>query len=124
MTVLLYDNPVSGNCYKVRLLLTLLGTDFERHELSVVDYSGRVETRLGSAAARAEGRQNMLCAYLSGALLFGLGANALLGWWWADPATALVIAAVAVREGRDSWRGESCCVPVIGDAACADGCCR
>ncbi len=44
MTVLLYDNPVSGNCYKVRLVLTLLGIEFERHELSVVDYSGRVET--------------------------------------------------------------------------------
>lgn len=85
---------------------------------------GRVAARLGSAAARAEGRQNMLCAYLSGALLLGLGANALLGWWWADPATALVIAAVAVREGRESWRGEGCCVPVIGDAACADDCCR
>jgi divalent metal cation (Fe/Co/Zn/Cd) transporter len=70
---------------------------------------GRVAERLGSAATRAEGRQNMLCAYLSGALLVGLGANALAGWWWADPATALVIAAVAIREGRDSWRGESCC---------------
>lgn len=44
MTVLLYDNPVSGNCYKVRLILTLLGIEFERHELSVVDYSGRIET--------------------------------------------------------------------------------
>jgi glutathione S-transferase len=44
LTVLLYDNPVSGNCYKVRLLLTLLGIEFERREVSVVDYSGRVET--------------------------------------------------------------------------------
>ena len=44
MAVLLYDNPVSGNCYKVRLILTLLGVEFERHELSVVDYSDRVET--------------------------------------------------------------------------------
>ena len=46
---------------------------------------------------------------LSGALLLGLGANALAGWWWADPITALVIAAVAVREGREAWRGEACC---------------
>jgi divalent metal cation (Fe/Co/Zn/Cd) transporter len=84
---------------------------------------GRVAARLGSAAARAEGRQSMLCAYLSAALLLGLGANALLGWWWADPATALVIAAVAVREGRDSWLGEGCCTPVLGDAACSDDCC-
>jgi divalent metal cation (Fe/Co/Zn/Cd) transporter len=75
----------------------------------------RVGDRLGSAATRSEGRQNMLCAYLSAALLVGLGANALFGWWWADLATALVIAAVAVREGRDSWRGEACCT-----APCCD----
>ena len=69
----------------------------------------RVAEQLNSAATRAEGRQNMLCAYLSAALLVGLGANALAGWWWADPLTAMVIAAVAVREGRESWRGEGCC---------------
>jgi divalent metal cation (Fe/Co/Zn/Cd) transporter len=69
----------------------------------------RVAGQLGSAATRAEGRQNMLCAYLSAALLLGLGANALFGWWWADPATALLIAAVAIREGRDAWAGEACC---------------
>jgi divalent metal cation (Fe/Co/Zn/Cd) transporter len=69
----------------------------------------RVAEQLHSAATRAEGRQNMLCAYLSAALLVGLGANAIAGWWWADPITALVIAAVAIREGRDSWRGEGCC---------------
>jgi divalent metal cation (Fe/Co/Zn/Cd) transporter len=50
----------------------------------------------------------MLCAYLSAALFVGLGANALLGWWWADPLTAFAIAAVAVNEGREAWRGESC----------------
>lgn len=70
---------------------------------------GRVAEQLRSAATRAEGRQNMLCAYLSGALLVGLGANAAAGWWWADPVAALVIAAVAVREGRVAWRGEDCC---------------
>jgi divalent metal cation (Fe/Co/Zn/Cd) transporter len=83
----------------------------------------RVGEQLGSAATRSEGRQNMLCAYLSGALLIGLGANALLGWWWADPGTALVIAAVAVREGRDAWRGDSCCIAPIGVGASADECC-
>lgn len=74
----------------------------------------RVASQLDSSATAAEGRQNMLCAYLSAALLVGLGANALFGWWWADPVTALIIAAVAVREGRDSWRGDSCscCAPV------------
>jgi glutathione S-transferase len=44
LTVLLYDNPVSGNCHKVRLILDLLGIEYERQELSVVDYTGRVET--------------------------------------------------------------------------------
>jgi divalent metal cation (Fe/Co/Zn/Cd) transporter len=54
----------------------------------------------------------MLCAYLSVALLVGLGANAVLSWWWADPLTGLVIAGVAVREGVMSWRGNvntGCC---------------
>jgi divalent metal cation (Fe/Co/Zn/Cd) transporter len=69
----------------------------------------RVGAQLGSSATTSEGRQNMLCAYLSLALLVGLGANALLGWWWADPIAAFVIAAVAVKEGRASWRGEGCC---------------
>ena len=72
----------------------------------------RVGHRLGSAATVAEGAQNLLCAYLSVALLAGLGANALLGWWWADPLAGLAIAAVAAREGLESWRGR----------ACADGC--
>lgn len=69
----------------------------------------RVGNQLGSSATVQEGVQNMVCAYLSVALLVGLLANALLGWWWADPAAALVIAAVALREGRESWRGEACC---------------
>jgi divalent metal cation (Fe/Co/Zn/Cd) transporter len=68
----------------------------------------RVADQLASSATRSESRQTMLCAYLSAALLLGLGLNALLGWWWADPVTALVIAAVAVKEGRDAWRGDAC----------------
>jgi divalent metal cation (Fe/Co/Zn/Cd) transporter len=69
----------------------------------------RVGHRLQSAATVKEASQTQLCAYLSVALLAGLLANAVLGWWWADPAAALVIAALAVREGRESWRGEGCC---------------
>jgi divalent metal cation (Fe/Co/Zn/Cd) transporter len=69
----------------------------------------RVGNRLGSAATVQEGMQNMVCAYLSVALLVGLLANALFSWWWADPAAALFIAALAAREGRESWRGEGCC---------------
>ena len=73
----------------------------------------RVGTRLGSSAAVKEASQTSLCAYLSVGLLVGLGANALFGWWWADPLAALLIAGVAFREGQQSWRGEGC----------ADGCC-
>jgi divalent metal cation (Fe/Co/Zn/Cd) transporter len=68
----------------------------------------RVGNKLNSSAAVKEASQTQLCAYLSVALLLGLGANALLGWWWADPLTALAIAAVALKEGRESWRGEGC----------------
>lgn len=69
----------------------------------------KVGRQLNSAATVKEASQTQLCAYLSVALLIGLLANALAGWWWADPAAALVIAAVAVREGRETWRGEGCC---------------
>lgn len=68
----------------------------------------RVGERLGSPATASESRQTMLCAYLSAALLAGLLANATAGWWWADPVTGLVIAAVALREARDAWRGRAC----------------
>jgi divalent metal cation (Fe/Co/Zn/Cd) transporter len=67
-----------------------------------------VGRQLSSSATVSEAGQNMICAYLSVALLVGLLANALLGWWWADPAAALVIGAVAGKEGIDAWRGESC----------------
>jgi divalent metal cation (Fe/Co/Zn/Cd) transporter len=69
----------------------------------------RAGRELGSASAVADSKQTLLCTYLSAALLAGLLLNALLGWWWADPAAALVIAAVAVREGLLAWRGEHCC---------------
>ena len=69
----------------------------------------RLGTRLGSAATAAEGTQNLLCAYLAAAVLAGLAANSLLGWWWLDPVVGLVVAAVAIREGREAWRDEKCC---------------
>lgn len=68
----------------------------------------KIGRKLNSAATVAEAEQNQICAYLSIALLVGLLLNALAGLWWADPAAALVIAAVAAREGRESWKGESC----------------
>jgi divalent metal cation (Fe/Co/Zn/Cd) transporter len=79
-----------------------------------------VADELGSSATKSESRQTMLCAYLSAGLLVGLTLNALFGWWWADPITALGIAGVAIKEGRSAWRGEACCTaPIAG----ADGCC-
>jgi len=68
----------------------------------------RTGRRLGSSATVSEAAQNQICAYLSIALLAGLLANALAGWWWADPAAAVVIAALAAKEGVESWRGERC----------------
>ena len=89
----------------------------------------RLADQLGSAATKGEGRQNMLCAYLAGALLVGLLGNALVGAWWLDPMVGLLIAAVAVREGVEAWRGEGCCVTSPLDATgfaedgCEDECC-
>jgi divalent metal cation (Fe/Co/Zn/Cd) transporter len=89
----------------------------------------RIAERIGSAATKGEGRQNMLCAYLAGALLVGLLGNAVASAWWLDPLVGLLIVGVAVKEGVDAWRGEGCCVssPLEGagfaDDGCSDGCC-
>ncbi len=69
----------------------------------------RAGRELGSASAVADSHQTLLCTYLSGVLLVGLVLNSLFGWSWADPIVALIIAAVAVKEGREAWRGHHCC---------------
>ena len=69
----------------------------------------RLGARLNSGATAGEGTQNLLCAYLAAAVLAGLAADGLFGWWWLDPLIALTVAAVAIREGLESWRGEDCC---------------
>ena len=69
----------------------------------------RAGRELGSASTVADSKQTLLCTYLSGVLLVGLLLNALLGWSWADPVVALVIATAAVKEGQDAWRGQHCC---------------
>ncbi len=68
----------------------------------------RLGARLGSAATRGEGAQNLMCAAVAGGVLAGLWLNTL-GWWWVDPAVAVGLAAVAVREGARAWRGHDCC---------------
>jgi divalent metal cation (Fe/Co/Zn/Cd) transporter len=88
----------------------------------------RTGRALGSGAVVADSTQTLLCTYLSAVLLAGLVLNATLGWGWADPLAGLVIAAVAVREGVEAWRGESCCAPGGSSDAdplgcgCDDGC--
>jgi divalent metal cation (Fe/Co/Zn/Cd) transporter len=91
----------------------------------------RTGRALGSATVVADSTQTLLCTYLSAVLLVGLVLNATLGWGWADPIAGLVIAAVAVREGVEAWRGEGCCAPNhpgghVDDApdgcGCGDGC--
>lgn len=78
--------------------------------MPVLSYAQRRAGReLGSASVVADSKQTLLCTYLAGVLLVGLLLNSLLGWPWADPVVALVIAVVAVTEGRDAWRGQHCC---------------
>ncbi len=81
----------------------------------------RAGRELGSASAVADSKQTLLCTYLSAAVLVGLVLNAALGWWWADPVVALGLAAVAVREGREALRGETCCPPIHLDEDDRDG---
>jgi divalent metal cation (Fe/Co/Zn/Cd) transporter len=129
----------------VESVRALLGADHARHStvgliLAAVSLAvmpvlsagqRRAGRELGSASAVADSKQTLLCTYLSAVVLVGLAVNTLFGWWWADPAAALVIAAVAVKEGRDAWRGDACCTPGTASATlaspttsgCDDDCC-
>lgn len=106
--------------------------------MPVLSYAQRHAGReLGSRSAVADSKQTLLCTYLSAVLLVGLALNSLFGWAWADPIAALVIAAVAVKEGREAWRGDGCCAapvappllasspdpqPPTDECGCAPGC--
>jgi divalent metal cation (Fe/Co/Zn/Cd) transporter len=112
--------------------VTWIGIALSATSVVVMPYLGGAKQRLadqiGSAATKGEGRQNMLCAYLAGALLVGLLGNALFGAWWLDPAVGLLIAGLAVKEGLEAWRGEGCCIaapPSLDEqpaALCCDEC--
>ena len=71
----------------------------------------RAGRELGSRSAVADSKQTLLCTYLSAVLLVGLLLNSVFGWSWADPIAALVIAVIAVKEGRNAWKGDTCCAP-------------
>lgn len=89
----------------------------------------RTGRELGSASVVADSKQTLICTYLSAVLLVGLVLNPALGWWWADPIAAVAIAAFAVREGWEAWRGDACAVSAgalltepESSSTCADGC--
>ena len=101
-------------------------------------FERRTGRELGSASVVADSKQTLLCTYLSGVLLVGLMLNSTLGWSWADPIAALIIAGVAVKEGIEAWRGDTCCTPpsallarldtdqlddCCGEDGCTDDCC-
>ena len=83
--------------------------------LLTMPFLARAQRRTGralhSSSVVADSSQTLLCTYMSAVLLVGLGLNATLGWWWADPVAGLLIAAIAAKEGREAWRGDGCCAP-------------
>lgn len=112
--------------------ISWLGIALSATSVVVMPYLGiakqRIADQIGSAASKGEGRQNMLCAYLAGALLIGLLANAAVGAWWLDPIVGLLIAGVAVREGLEAWSGEGCActsdpLAALREENCEHSCC-
>ncbi len=105
-----------------RVLLTgtepdasVVGIALAAVSLAVMPVLSRAQRRTGralhSSAVVSDSAQTLLCSWLSAVLLVGLLLNAVLGWSWADPVAGLVIAGVALKEGRDAWRGQACCGP-------------
>jgi divalent metal cation (Fe/Co/Zn/Cd) transporter len=97
--------------------VTVVGIVLAALSLAVMPVLARAKSRLapvlGSRAAQAEASQTDVCAWLSAALLIGLGAHAAFGWWWADPVAALAIAGIAAWMAKVTWTADSledtCC---------------
>ena len=87
----------------------------------------RLADRLGSAATKGEGARTCSAPTWPERCLLGLLGNVAVGAWWLDPTVGLLIAAVAIKEGREAWRGEGCCIadPLagLGEDRCEDECC-
>ena len=87
----------------------------------------RIAAKLGSPALNADAAETMLCAYLSGVVLLGLVANRLFGWWWMDPLAGLVVAGLAISEGRRAWASSELCgaddVLITDPIQCLKLCC-
>ncbi len=114
--------------------VTLLGIALTVSSIVLMPALGVAKQRLGrtlgSGATAGEGTQNLLCAYIAGGVLVGLIGNALFGWWWLDPIAGIAVAVIAVKEGREAWKGENCgCAAVPGldgggcGPDCKDSCC-
>lgn len=108
IVVVAVDHLLTGNAAGASWIgIALAGTD-----VALMPILGRAKQKVGvglaSHATSSEGRQNVLCAHLSLAVLVGLTANAMLGWWWADPLVALSVAVVVIQAGVSTWRGRSC----------------
>jgi divalent metal cation (Fe/Co/Zn/Cd) transporter len=99
---------------------SVLGIVIAALSLAIMPFLSAAQRRagreIGSASAVADSKQTLLCTYLSAVLLVGLLLNAALGWSWADPIAALVIAAIAVKEGRAAWQGKGCCAAAAAPA--------
>lgn len=93
--------------------VSFVGLGLVSASIAVMLWLARAKSRaareLGSRALAADSFQTLACWWLSIVTLVGLGANAAFGWWWADPVAALCVSALIAREGREAWRGESCC---------------
>jgi divalent metal cation (Fe/Co/Zn/Cd) transporter len=87
----------------------LSGIALAASSLVVMPMLGRANQRIGLSATASEGKQNLLCAYLAGAVMIGLLGNALFGAWWLDPMVGPLIAGLGIQEGREAWRGDACC---------------
>jgi divalent metal cation (Fe/Co/Zn/Cd) transporter len=102
------DHLITGNASGV----SWIGLALAASDAILMPFLGQAKTRIGrqlnSAAATGAGKQNIICAYLSVAVLIGLGANALFGAWWADPIAGLLVAVVCLQAGLSTWRGDSC----------------
>jgi divalent metal cation (Fe/Co/Zn/Cd) transporter len=102
------DHLITGNTSGV----SWIGLALAASDALLMPFLGHAKTRLGrrlnSSAATGAGKQNIICAYLSVAVIIGLGANALFGAWWADPIAGLLVAVVCLRAGTATWRGKNC----------------
>lgn len=116
LAVYVVANSVITLAGRVEAAHSTLGIAITAISVVVMPFLSLAERRtgreLGSATAVADSKQTLICTYLSAAVLIGLVLNTWFGWWWADAVAGLVIAAFAIREGVEAWRGDACATSV------------